>query len=123
MSASRESAAPEVRSIHPVVTKRQQIMDRRQHTGKNIGAKWPTDTLLKCIPDDSNIYFFHLKITDGVWSYNDESYEVFVFPVKILFKNYNKFSKINKLSCHLLSDRYGKIGNKIGKMEIIINDY
>ena len=90
---------------------------------KNIGANWPTDTLLKCIPDDSTIYFFHLKITDGVWSYSDENYPIYVFPVKILFKNYNKFNKINKLSCYLLSDRYGKIGNKIGKMEIIIKDY
>ena len=91
---------------------------------KNIGPQWPNDTLLKCIPDDSYIFFFHLKLTDGVWSYQNEKKEViYIFPVKILYKNYNKFSKINKLSCYLVSDRYGKIGNEIGKMEIIISDY
>ena len=91
---------------------------------KNIGANWPIDTLLKCVPDDSNIYFFHLKIKDDVWNYKDEKLGViYVFPVKILFKNYNKFNKINKLSCYLISDRYGRIGNKIGKMEIKISDY
>jgi len=91
---------------------------------KNKGADWPIDTLLKCIPDDSYIYFFHLKMNEGVWSYRDEYKEIiYVFPVKILFKNYSKFSKINKLSCYLVSDRYGKIGNKIGKMNLIINDY
>ena len=91
---------------------------------KNIGADWPIDTLLKCVPDESNIYFFHFKIKDGIWSYKDENLGViYVFPVKILFKNYNKFNKINKLSCFLISDRYGRIGNKIGKMEIKISDY
>ena len=91
---------------------------------KNQGAEFPVDTLLKCIPNDSYIYFFHLKITDGVWSYKDENLGIiYVFPVKILFKNYNKFNNVNELSCYLLSDRYGKIGNKIGKMKIIVSDF
>ena len=90
---------------------------------KNQGAEFPVDTLLKCIPNDNYIYFFHLKITDGVWSYKDENLGIiYVFPVKILFKNYNKFNNVNELSCYLLSDRYGKIGNKIGKMKIIVSD-
>jgi len=89
---------------------------------KNTGKEnWPTDTLLKCIPDESDIYFFPLKITDGAWNFTDENKEViYIFPVKILFKNYTKYKKENKLSCFLLSDRKGKIGNKIGRMEIII---
>ena len=90
---------------------------------KNNGSDFPVDTLLKCIPNDSYIYFFHLKITDGVWSYKDENLGIiYVFPVKILFKNYNKFNNVNELSCYLVSDRYGKIRNKIGKMKIIVSD-
>jgi hypothetical protein len=89
---------------------------------KNTGKEnWPTDTLLKCIPDESDIFFYPLKITDGPWNFTDENKEViYIFPVKILFKNYNKFKKENKLSCFLLSDRKGKIGNKIGRMEIVV---
>ena len=83
--------------------------------------EWPFDTLLKCNPDESNIYFFYAKYkSEEIWYYKENNQIIYVFPVRILFKNYNKIKENNILNCFLVSDREGKIGNKFGTMKLII---
>ena len=83
--------------------------------------EWPFDTILKCNPDESNIYFFYAKYkSEEIWYYKENNQIIYVFPVRILFKNYNKIKENNILNCFLVSDREGKIGNKFGTMKLII---
>lgn len=84
---------------------------------------WPLDTILKCNPDESNIYFFYLKYnSDEVWENKENDKIIKVFPVRILFKNYKKINEKNILNCFLVSDREGKIGNKFGSMKLIVEN-
>jgi len=84
---------------------------------------WPIDTILKCNPDESNIFFFHVKYnSDEILEYKEKDKIIKVFPVRILFKNYNKINEKNILNCFLFSDREGKIGNKFGSMKLIVEN-
>ena len=84
---------------------------------------WPIDTILKCNPDESNIFFFHVKYnSDEILEYKEKDKIIKVFPVRILFKNYNKINEKNILNCFLVSDREGKIGNKFGSMKLIVEN-
>jgi hypothetical protein len=85
--------------------------------------KFPNDTILKCVPDDNNIFFYHVKYNnDETWIYIENNKRIVVFPIKILFKNINKckIGNKNNLNYVLISDREGKIGNKKGFLTVNI---
>ena len=86
--------------------------------------KFPNDTILKCVPEDNNSFFYHVKYNnDDVWIYKEDNKRIVVFPIKILFKNYKKckIGDINNLNYFLISDREGKIGNKNKIGSLIVN--
>ena len=83
---------------------------------QNNGKKpWPDDTFLKCINDDSDIFFYYSKMNTNkvIWSDNVVYNE---FEVIINFKN--PIPKKGKYFCHaqLMSDTRGKMGNSIGTL-------
>ena len=97
------------------------IIDFSFNIINNGNEEWPFDTMLKCNPDDSNIYFFYVKFkSEEIFYYKENNNLIYIFPVRILFKNYNKIKENNILNCFLVSDREGKIGNKFGTMKLII---
>ena len=80
---------------------------------------WPNDIFIRCINDDSDIYFkpskkIHEKIT--------ENHTLYVYyEVDIYFKNYLKIEKGKYLIYYeLISDSQGKIGNETGYSQIEI---
>ena len=81
---------------------------------------WPNDTFIRCINDDSDIYFKSTKFTHNKLT---ESYSLNVcFEVDIYFKNYSKIEKKSySIKYELISDSQGKIGNEIGKTDIIVS--
>jgi hypothetical protein len=83
---------------------------------QNNGKKpWPDDTFLKCINDDSDIFFYYSKMNTNkvIWKDNVVYNE---FEVIINFKN--PIPKKGKYFCHaqLMSDTRGKMGNSIGTL-------
>ena len=83
---------------------------------QNNGKKpWPDDTFLKCINDDSDIFFYYSKMNTNkvIWKDNVVYNE---FEVIINFKN--PTPKKGKYFCHaqLMSDTKGKMGNSIGTL-------
>ena len=88
---------------------------------QNNGKKpWPDDSFLKCINDDSDIFFYYSKMNTNkvIWSDNVVYNE---FEVIINFKN--PIPRKGKYFCHaqLMSDTKGKMGNSIGTLFVNVN--
>ena len=75
---------------------------------------------LKCINDDSDIFFYYSKINTNkvIWKDNVVYNE---FEVIINFKN--PIPRKRKYFCHaqLMSDTKGKMGNSIGTLFVNVN--
>ncbi len=81
---------------------------------QNNGEKpWPEDTFLKCVKEDSDIFFFHCNNI-----YYNEVYNE--FEIIINFKN--SYPNIGDYQCHaiLMSDRKGQMGKNVGTLNIKI---
>ena len=85
---------------------------------KNLKEIWPEkDTLLYCVPEDSDIYFPHVKINDQlnvkiIKSNNSIQYE---FIIYIKFKNYKDIIPGEKrLNAKIICDSENKINKDIG---------
>ena len=71
---------------------------------------WPNDVWLKCLNNDSEIYFLSTNEKEAIIDGNEQWYE---FTAKIFFKSYKNIEKkLHILKGYLLSDKYGRIGNK-----------
>ena len=85
---------------------------------KNLKEIWPEkDTLLYCVPEDSDIYFPHVKINDQlnvkiIKSNNSIQYE---FIIYIKFKNYKDIIPGEKrLNAKIICDSENKINKDVG---------
>ncbi len=81
---------------------------------QNNGEKpWPEDTFLKCVKEDSDIFFFHCNNI-----YYNEVYNE--FEIIINFKN--SYPNIGDYQCHaiLMSDSKGQMGKNVGTLNIKI---
>ena len=86
---------------------------------QNNGEKpWPEDTFLKCVKEDSDIFFFHCKPGGINNIYYNEVYNE--FEIIINFKN--DYPNIGNYQCHaiLMSDRKGQMGKNVGTLNIKI---
>ena len=86
---------------------------------QNNGEKpWPEDTFLKCVKEDSDIFFFHCKPGGINNIYYNEVYNE--FEIIINFKN--SYPNIGDYQCHaiLMSDRKGQMGKNVGTLNIKI---
>ena len=80
---------------------------------------WPNDTFIRCVNDDSNIYFKSSKTIEI--KKTDYHYLLNYFVVDIYFKNYLNIEKgIYLIKYELISDSQGKIGNETGFSQIAI---
>ena len=85
---------------------------------QNNGQKpWPDDTFLKCVNDDSDIFFYHCVIGPVKWIDNIVYNE---FEIIINFKN--DYPNIGNYQCHaiLMSDSKGQMGKTVGTLNIKI---
>ena len=96
---------------------------------KNINEYWPKDILLLCVPDDSDIYFKHVKLNDKekVKSYkmnnNTICYEIMI---DIKFKNIrNIYPGDYIVNAKLISDSNINLNKSVWKIivRIIEKDY
>ena len=78
---------------------------------------WPDDTYLKCVNDDSDIFFYHCIIGPVKWVDNVVYNE---FEIIINFKN--DYPNIGNYQCHaiLMSDSKGQMGKSVGTLNIKI---
>ena len=86
---------------------------------QNNGEKpWPEDTFLKCVKEDSDIFFFHCKPGGINNIYYNEVYNE--FEIIINFKN--SYPNIGDYQCHaiLMSDSKGQMGKNVGTLNIKI---
>ena len=86
---------------------------------QNNGEKpWPEDTFLKCVKEDSDIFFFHCKPGGINNIYYNEVYNE--FEIIINFKN--SYPNIGDYQCHaiLMSDSKGQMGKSVGTLNIKI---
>ncbi len=87
--------------------------------GENI--TWPNDTFIRCINEDSDIYFNSSKTKfDNI----DRNNNVHTFyKVNVKFKNYLTITPGEHIArCKLISDSDGDIGDEIGHLIVIIED-
>ena len=87
--------------------------------GENI--TWPNDTFIRCINDDSDIYFNSSKTKfDNI----DRNNNVHTFyRVNVKFKNYLTITPGEHIArCKLISDSQGDIGDEIGHLSVVIED-
>ena len=85
--------------------------------GDNI--TWPNDTFIKCINDDSDIYFNYSNIKEEKIVNNQIVHNF--FKVNVKFKNYNNIKRGKHfIRFKLVSDSQGDIGNDIGFLTLII---
>ena len=84
-------------------------------------GEWPKDSILKCINDDSDIYFLSQKLTKEELLYSKKKNKEYISTnIDILFKNYNKIKQgYYTLKIQLYSDLKGKIGEGYG--EVVLN--
>ena len=79
---------------------------------------WPEDTFIRCINDDSEIYFYHSN--DKEIQVINQNTIFFLFKVIILFKNYYNIQEGKyTLNYQLISDFFGNIGNETGYLTVI----
>ena len=86
---------------------------------QNNGEKpWPEDIFLKCVKEDSDIFFFHCKPGGINNIYYNEVYNE--FEIIINFKN--DYPNIGNYQCHaiLMSDSKGQMGKNVGTLNIKI---
>ena len=78
---------------------------------------WPDDTYLKCVNDDSDIFFYHCLIGPVKWIDNIVYNE---FEIIINFKN--DYPNVGNYQCHaiLMSDSKGQMGKSVGTLNIKI---
>lgn len=80
---------------------------------------WPEDSFIRCINDDSEIYFYHSN--DKEIQVINQNTIFFLFKVIILFKNYYNIQEGKyTLNYQLISDYYGNIGNETGYLTVIV---
>ena len=80
---------------------------------------WPEDTFIRCINDDSEIYFYHSN--DKEIQVINQNTIFFLFKVIILFKNYYNIQEGKyTLNYQLISDFFGNIGNETGYLTVIV---
>ncbi len=88
---------------------------RVRNNGNN---KWPNDTILKCMNDDTEIFFFYSSINDYDSKFindNDGGYQM--FTIIVIFKNYcNIQVGYYNLRAYLISDKFGRIGDEFGNL-------
>jgi hypothetical protein len=88
-----------------------------KNTSKN-NNEWPIDTFLRCVNDDSDIYFYH--INDRIKKTQKEGVEnIYIFQILVLFKNYKNIKEGEyDLKYQLINDFYGVIGDDYGNLII-----
>ena len=80
---------------------------------------WPEDTFIRCINDDSEIYFYHSN--DKEIQIKNQNTIFFLYKVIILFKNYYNIQEGKyTLNYQLISDFFGNIGNETGYLTVIV---
>ena len=84
-------------------------------------GEWPKDSILKCINDDSDIYFLSQKLTQEQLLYSQKKNKEYISTnIDIMFKNYNRIAEgYYTLKIQLYSDLKGKIGEDYG--EVVLN--
>ena len=95
---------------------------------KNINEYWPKDILLFCIPNDSNIYFKHIKLNDfkKVKSYKKNNNIYYEINIDIQFKKIRKVDLGDYiLEAKLISDSNLNLCKSVWKIivRIIEKDY
>ena len=88
-----------------------------KNTSKN-NNEWPIDTFLRCVNDDSDIYFYH--INDRIKKTQKEGVEnIYIFQILVLFKNHKNIKEGEyELKYQLINDFYGVIGDDYGNLII-----
>ena len=88
-----------------------------KNTSKN-NNEWTIDTFLRCVNDDSDIYFYH--INDRIKKTQKEGVEnIYIFQILVLFKNYKNIKEGEyDLKYQLINDFYGVIGDDYGNLII-----
>ena len=85
---------------------------------QNNGQKpWPEDAFLKCVNDDSDIFFYHCSIGQ-VKNIDNIVYN----EVDSIINFKNKYPNIGNYQCHaiLMSDSKGQMGKTVGTLNIKI---
>ena len=79
---------------------------------------WPPDILLYCIPEDTEIYFPHVKLTDkNVKQMKIKDKICYEITVNIKFKNYKHIHcQEYSLNAKLISDSFKNISKNVGKV-------
>ena len=88
-----------------------------KNTSKN-NNEWPIDTFLRCVNDDSDVYFYHINERIKKTQKEDEE-NIYIFQILVLFKNYNNIKEGEyELKYQLINDFYGVIGDDYGNLII-----
>ena len=84
--------------------------------------EWPKDSIIKCINNDSDIYFLSQKLTSKHIEYSKKKDKLCISDfIHIKFKNYHRIEPGKyTLELCLYSDLKGKIGDKNGIVELIV---
>ena len=95
---------------------------------KNINEYWPKDILLLCIPDDSDIYFKHVKLNDKdkVKSKMNNKTICYEIMIDIKFKNIKNINVGDYIvNAKLISDSNINLNKSVWKIivRIIEKDY
>ena len=114
----------EMKNENKIVKKIYEIDERKpiQYTFKVLkidsNEYWPPDTLLYCIPEDTEIYFPHVKLTDkNVKKMKIKDKICYEITVNIKFKNYKHIHcKEYILNAKLISDSFKNISKNVGKV-------
>ena len=102
------------------IVKKEPIKTQIYFSNNGLG-EWPKDSILKCINDDSDIYFLSQKLTKEELLYSKKKNKEYIHTnINIIFKNYNKIKKgYYTLKIQMYSDLKGKIGEGYG--EVVLN--
>ena len=84
--------------------------------------EWPKDSILKCINNDSDIYFLSQKLSSKLLQQSKKKDKLCCSDIiQIYFKNYHRIEPGKyTLEICLYSDLKGKIGNKNGIVELTV---
>ena len=85
-------------------------------------TEWPKDSILKCINNDTDIYFLSQKLSNKLIQQSKKKDKLcFSDFIQIYFKNYHRIEPGKyTLEICLYSDLKGKIGNKNGIVELTV---
>ena len=89
------------------------------NNGNNQNIKWPDDTILKCLNDNTDVFFYHCKWKKNLTEFNGQP--CYAFPIIFNFKT-KKIELGVVYSCRyfLTSDSKGRIGNTYGQVFVEI---